>query len=401
MKAPRSRGSPIRPATSWRCSRRAGPARRRGMKIKDIRASIHATSIDVPLLADRISGYGRAEQQEFVFCEVETNEGLTGVAITGHFLTRAVVAALQQHFLPVVQDMDVRDVEAIHWRVERKLNPRAMTGVVSSALSLLDIALWDIHGQAAGRSVAGLLGNARTEVDSYVTFGFPQYDRDQLAAAARLQVDRGFKALKLIVAVDRGGWREDAARICAVREEVGDGIDIMIDANYLFPPVEAMYLCRAIEDYGITWFEEPLHQNDARAMADLRAHTSIPIAAGQMEGHRWRLRELVERQAVDILQPNVCYCGGYTEARKAAHLAQIYNLPIANGGGWPLFNMHTMAGLMNGWLVEWHLGMVAVGETVFVDPPQPVKVELTIPDAPGLGLKVNYDGVRDTRVKLP
>src|SRR3546814_6743292 len=95
-------------------------------------------------------------------------------------------------------------------------------------------------------------------------------------------------------------------------------------------------LCRAIEDCNITWFEEPLHQNDARALADLRMHTRIPLAAGQMEGHRWRLRELVDNQAVDILQPNVCFCGGYTEARKAAHLAQAFNLPIANGGGWPL-----------------------------------------------------------------
>jgi len=368
------------------------------MKIKDIRASVHTTSIDVPLLTNRLRGYGRTEQQEFVFCEVETSEGLRGVAITGHFLTRAVVAALHEHFLPTVRDMDARDVEAIHWRVGRKLNPRAMTGVASSALSLLDIALWDIHGQGAGRSVAGLLGNARTEVDSYVTFGFPQYDREQLAAAARLHVDRGFKALKLIVAVDQGGWREDAARIGAVREEVGDGIDIMIDANYLLQPVQAMYLCRAIEDYSITWFEEPLQQNDARALADLRSHTSIPIAAGQMEGHRWRLRELVERQAVDVLQPNVCYCGGYTEARKAAHLAQIYNLPIANGGGWPLFNMHTMAGLMNGWLVEWHLGMVQVGELLFPHAPRPVNGRIAIPDRPGLGLMVDRDALRETRV---
>src|SRR3546814_3911525 len=69
--------------------------------------------------------------------------------------------------------------------------------------------------------------------------------------------------------------------------------------------------------------------------------TRIPLAAGQMEGHRWRLRELVDNQAVDILQPNVCFCGGYTAARKAAHLAQAFNLPIANGGGWPLLNLHT------------------------------------------------------------
>lgn len=368
------------------------------MKIKDIRASVHTTSIDVPLLAGKVSGYGREEQREFVFCEVETDEGLTGVALTGHFLARSVVVALEQHFLPVVADLDPREIEAVHQRVWRGLNPRAMTGVVSSALSLLDIALWDIKGKHAGRSVASLLGGARTELPTYVTFGFPQYDRDTLAAAARLQLEAGFRALKLVVGVDKGGWREDAARVRAVREAVGDGVDIMIDANYLFTPTDAKLLCRAIEEYNLTWFEEPLHQNDARAMADLRTHTRIPLAAGQMEGHRWRLRELVEHRAVDILQPNACYCGGFTEARKAAHLAQIYNLPVAHGGGWPLFNMHTLAGLMNGWILEWHLGMVQVGDLLFPDAPQPVDGRISIVDRPGLGLTVDRDALRDTLV---
>jgi L-alanine-DL-glutamate epimerase-like enolase superfamily enzyme len=231
-----------------------------------------------------------------------------------------------------------------------------------------------------------------------VTFGFPQYDREQLVEAAKLQVSKGFSAMKLIVAVDKKGWREDAIRVRKVRDAVGPDVDLMIDANYLFNPVEAKLLCRAIEDCDITWFEEPLHQNDARALADLRAHTKIPIAAGQMEGHRWRLRELVEKQAVDILQPNCCFCGGYTEARKAGHLAQIYNLPIANGGGWPLFNMHTFAGLMNGWIVEWHLGMVQVGQMLFVNPPEPKNGMLTIPDAPGLGLTLNRDALRKSEV---
>lgn len=368
------------------------------MRIKDIRASVHTTSIDVPLLEHKVRGYGREEQREFVFCEVETDEGLTGVALTGHFLSHAVVVALEKHFLPAVVDMDPRETEAIHQKVWRTLNPRTMTGVVSSALSLLDIALWDIQGKAAGRSVASLLGGARTQVPVYVTFGFPQYDRETLAAAARLQLDQGVSALKLVVAVDEGGWREDAARIRAVRGEIGDDIDLMIDANYLFTPPEAKFLCGAVEDVNLTWFEEPLHQNDARALADLRAHTRIPIAAGQMEGHRWRLRELVEKQAVDILQPNVCYCGGFTEARKAAHLAQIYNLPLAHGGGWPLFNLHTLAGLMNGWILEWHLGMVQVGELLFPDAPKPVNGVITVPDKPGLGLTVDRDALRSTLV---
>src|SRR5579871_4105526 len=178
------------------------------MKIKNIRASIHSTAITVPLLEGKVQGYGREEQKEFVFCEVETDDGLTGLAITGHFLARSVVTALKLYVLPTVRDMDVRDLEAIHQKVFQKLNPRAMTGVVSSALSCLDIALWDIHGKAVNRSVAGLLGNARNSVPAYCTFGFPQYDREQLAEAAKLQISKGFTALKIVVA-----WiKKDGAR---------------------------------------------------------------------------------------------------------------------------------------------------------------------------------------------
>jgi L-alanine-DL-glutamate epimerase-like enolase superfamily enzyme len=207
------------------------------VKVSDIRASLHGFSIEIPLLEGRVEGYGREEQKHFVFCEVETDEGHVGYGLTGHFLARAVIVALHDHVLPAVRGMDVREIEAIHRKVWRSLNPRAMTGVISMALSCLDIALWDIMGKAEGRSIAALLGGARTRVPAYCTFGFPQYDREMLAEAARLQVANGFSALKAVVAVDQGGWREDARRVRVIREAVGDDIDLMIDANYLFNPV--------------------------------------------------------------------------------------------------------------------------------------------------------------------
>ena len=104
--------------------------------------------------------------------------------------------------------------------------------------------------------------------------------------------------------------------------------------------------------------------------------------------------------AVDILQPNACYCGGYTEARKAAHLAQAFNLVIANGGGWPRFNMHTMAGLMNGWRVEFHLGMKSIEDQIFIDPPEPENGIVRLPTAPGLGMEVRTEVLDDTRVEV-
>ena len=365
------------------------------MQIAKITASVHQFPIHLPMIDKPL------EHRVLVFCEVETDEGHKGCGVTGAFLPWATVDAIEREIFPAIQGMDPRDTEAVHAKVWWSVNPRAYTGVVSNALSAIDIALWDIRGKESGRTVAQLMGGHSDRASTYITFGYPFFDRDQLVEYARKFVAEGNTRLKMVVANDRGGWREDARRIRAVRDAVGDDIDLMIDANYRFPPVEARMLCRAVEDCNLTWFEEPLHQNDARALADLRAHTNIPIAAGQMEGHRWRIRELVEKQAVDVLQPNCCYNGGYTETLKAAHLAQTYNLPIANGGGWPIFNMHTMAGLMNGWLVEFHWGMWQAGQRFFKGAPGPENDQVKIPDAPGLGFEPDHDTLKESCVRTP
>lgn len=143
-------------------------------------------------------------------------------------------------------------------------------------------------------------------------------------------------------------------------------------------------------------FEEPVYGNDARLLASLRRQTRIPIAAGQNEGHKWRHRELLVHEAVDILQPNVVWVGGYTEAVKVAAMAQSFNLPVANGGGWPHHNMHLIAGVANGWRVEFHLLMWLTGEMVFRNPPSPVQGMVTLPEQPGLGLEPNDEVLRDS-----
>ena len=252
------------------------------MKIKHIKASLHQYAVTLPMIDKPL------ENRHFVFCEVETDEGLTGFGITGAFLPWGVIATLENDLLSVVKDMDPRDTEALHHKVWWALNPRTYTGVISNALSALDIALWDIHGKHAGRTVAQLLGGYRDWSPTYITFGFPFFDHDQLVEYAHKFVNDGHTRLKMVVAVDPGGWHEDAKRIRVVRDAVGDDIELMIDANYRFNPVDARQLCRAVEDCNLTWFEEPVYHNDIRALADLRQHTNIPIACGQMEGNRWR-----------------------------------------------------------------------------------------------------------------
>jgi L-rhamnonate dehydratase len=363
------------------------------MKIANLKASLHQFPVELP-------GFESAlENRRLVFCEVETDDSIKGFGITGQFAPWATIAALEQHILPAIKGLDPRNTEAIHAAVQSRLNPRAFTGAITHALSALDIALWDIRGKKEGRTVAELLGGHRDWAPCYVTFGYPYFDLDQLAEYAHKFIAQGHDCLKMVVAQSEGGWKEDAKRVRAVRDAIGDGIELLIDANCGFGPEEALLLCHAIADCNLTWFEEPLSVNDVDAMADLRRRVAVPLAAGQMDPHRWRHRELIVSRAVDFIQPNVCYSGGYTETLKIAHMAQAFSLRLANGGGWPIFNMHVQAGLMNGGRVEFHYGMWQAGKRLFKGTPDPDGNRMRIPDRPGLGFEPDYDALKETRIQ--
>lgn len=368
------------------------------VKIISLTATVHAAASHVPLLSEQVEGYSKGKPRPFVVCRVETDTGLVGYGFTGRFMASEVSQALNTSIFEIISGSDPRDLELIHERVRRSLNPRNMTGVITCALSALDIALWDIKGQDAGCSISQLLGGARTKASVYITFGMPQYNLDQLVEAAKITVKQGYGILKMVVGVDPGGWREDARRIVAVREAIGPDVGLVIDANEAFTYLEAVHLAQAISACSITWFEEPVSDNDARHMAALRRKTGIAVSAGQMEEHPRRFREFIEHQAVDILQPNVCYCGGFTGGAKIAHMAEIYGLPIANGAGWPLLNVHLMTGMQNGWLVEHHIAQTGMMEAVFLNPPVPVDGFLEAPIGSGLGLQINIDGLDDSRI---
>lgn len=368
------------------------------MKIDRIEASIHAVASAAPLLCERIEDYRGDPPHPFVVCRVTTDAGLTGHGFTGRFLAPQVANALESAVLPEVAGMDPREPAAVKQRLRERLNPRGMTGVIAGAASALDIALWDIRGQAAGRSIADMLGGARKTVPAYLTFGMPQYDIGQLVEAARRAVADGYRMLKMVVAVDPGGWREDARRIHAVCDAIGDEAALIIDANEGFTVETAESLAQDIRDRPIAWFEEPIAGNPATDLSRLRERTGIPVAAGQMEADPRIFELFLDGNAVDLLQPNVLYCGGFTGGTAVAALAESRSIRIANGAGWSLVNMHLLAGLPNGWLVEHHVAQAGIEEALFIDPPYPVDGQLPIPERPGLGLSINEAGLDLSRL---
>lgn len=306
---------------------------------------------------------------------------------------------INQEIAPLIEGENPIETERIWNLMHKELNPRYQTGPWSTGVSAVDIALWDIKGKHMGEPVWRLLGGAQNPVESYVTFGLHEYSKDQLVEVAQNFVSQGETRLKMVVGRPEPDIARDAAHVGAVREAVGEDVELMIDANYKYSFNRALELCNRIEQYDLTWFEEPVYGNDAELLADLRNRTRIPIAAGQNEGHRFRHRELTANGAVDISQPNVCFVGGYTEGKKVASMAQAFNLDIANGGAYPHHNMHLQAGVSNEWRVEFHYLVWKAGEIIYRDPPAPEGNQVTLKEDPGLGLEPDRDALEQYQLK--
>lgn len=366
---------------------------------------VTATPLNIPVRID-VLGLDKETSLSLCLTEIEADNGLVGHGMTAITEEEVIAAAIREVAGPALIGEDPLATERLWEKLYWLLSPRGQTGYASHAIAALDVALWDLKARTLGVPLWRLLGGARARVPVYATFGFGFFDRDELAAAAKLWVSQGFRRLKMTVGGHALARRdeprpiddvldEDVRRVQAVREAVGDDVKLFIDANCGLDLYHATSLARRLEAFDISFFEEPLTQNDVRQMAELRRRTRIPLAAGQNEGLAFRFRDLLVAQAVDVLQPNVTISGGYSQCLKVAGLAQAFNVPIDNGGAWPFHNMHLHAGVGNGGLVEYHYVAVQMLSQVFDDLPVPDGGWLTLPESPGLGFSPNAARVRE------
>ena len=370
-------------------------------------ARVTATPLNVPLHI-KLVGADRKTSLAACFVEVETDGGIVGHGFTSITEEDVIAQIVNGVAGPAIIGDDPLSHERVWDKLYWTLMPRGQTGYAAHALAAIDVALWDIKGKALSQPVWRLLGGARSRVPVYATFGFGFFDREQLAAAAKLWVSQGFRRLKMTVGNEAlrhrdtrplaDVIREDAARVCAVRDAVGPDIDLFIDANCNLDLYHAKKLAEMVKP--IAFFEEPLTQNDALQMAELRRATGVALACGQNEGLLFRFRDLLLAEAIDYAQPNVVITGGYTQCVKVAALAAAFNVSIANGGAWSFHNMHLQAGVANGTLVEHHYLAVELCKQIYRDLPMPQDGFLTLPEAPGLGFEPNKDAIREI-AKLP
>ena len=354
----------------------------------------------------KIASIDRKLPQEMAVVEIETDDGHIGHGMTAICPCVTVAALVNSKIGPMIKGMDARAIVPVWTAIYTDLCQRGHTGIAYHALSMIDIALWDIRGKVLGEPVWRLLGGARNRVPCYVTMGLPSFEREQLAEIAKHWVGLGFGGLKIVVGViarhqaDKfanvsDALEEDARRVKAMRDAVGDKIEIAADINCVLDDTNALRLAQLLEPYDVHFIEEPTQDNDPARMADFRRKARQLVATGQSLGGLSRFGAILAHGAADILQPNVTNCGGYTGGLRVADAALAFGKPITNGGGATLHTAHLIAGATNGIACEWHPYMVAGGmASVFKHTTEPVNGWLEMSEKPGLGFELNPDALK-------
>ena len=370
--------------------------------------------VPIPLDQQHVSDFGRAATFDTALVRIETDAGITGVGEAkvsagspGDY--HGVVAIVNQEFGPGLVGQDPRNISRIwenlycgtrgHYAVARGHVFPALSrrGASISAISGIDIALWDILGKSLNTPVWQLLGGRKAErLPAYASGGWA--DVSQIGAQLKAYVAKGgFSAVKMRVGVFDGSPVASAERVIAARAALGPHVGLMADAHGSFTVSEAKQFCYLVRDCNLAWFEEPVTADDKHGLAEVRRATHIPIATGESEATRFDFRELVELRAADILQPDLAICGGITETMRISALASSANLLLAPHlwAGAPAFTagLHVAAASPCTHILEYSLGANPMIHDL-VEESFPVEGGmLAIPDRPGLGITVRDDFV--------
>ena len=315
---------------------------------------ISANYFQIPAHREMRDAVRHFSRLDLVLARVETNDDVSGLGFTYsvfHHGAREIASFINHSLNELATGHDPRNHEALWHRMWRSTDWVARGGIAYLALAAVDIALWDIKSKLANMPLYRLLGGYRDRVPAYNTDGgWLNHTIEQLVEETRQIVAAGFHGTK--IKVGKEDPMEDRERIAAVREVMGPHRRLMVDANEGFTAAEAIRHAQMWEDLNLFWFEEPLAPEDVSGHAQLKAHTSIPIAVGENLHTRQQFKEYIAADAVSIVQPDVCRAGGITEWLKIAQLADCHGLQVS-----PHFVMELhlplVAAIPNGLWVEY------------------------------------------------
>jgi D-galactarolactone cycloisomerase len=294
------------------------------MKVTDITCHLLQSKVDKPFTSAR--GWLYTTRSSCIV-EIATDEGITG---WGECYGPAAVnkALIETQYRPRVIGRDPFDVEVVWEDLYNRIKDYGATGFAITALSGIDIALWDIIGRATGKPIHKLIGGAhRTEVQAYAT-GLYFIDMDRLVEEAVEEAveyaGQGFRAIKMKIGL--GDPKLDLRRVEAVRKAIGPDVQLAVDANHCFTVPQAIRLGRMMEPLDLMWFEEPISPEDHDGYVEVTRALDMAVAGGENDFTRWGFRDIIARKAMDIVQPDVCAAGGLSECRKIAALASAHGV---------------------------------------------------------------------------
>ncbi len=342
--------------------------------------------------------------RNLTFVRVLTDEGLEGVGevrMLNH--TDALLGYLAEGVPNHVLGSDPMSVEDLVTRMYRNDYGRAGE-IVMSGISTIEIACWDIAGQALGLPVYKLLGGAvRDRIRAYAN-GWYTVERtpEEFHAAARRVIERGYRALKFdpfgagFYELERDERRRVIALVEAVRDAVGPDAEILIEMHGRFNPATAVEMARELERFAPSWVEEPVPPENLAALKKAAEKITIPVATGERIHSRYEYRELLELQAADIIQPDITHFGGLLETKKLAAWAEAYYVLVAphNVGG-PVSTaaaLHFAASTPN-FKIQEHFNDFAEDWVKALAPGNPEVADgyFALPEGPGLGVKLDLD----------
>jgi len=359
------------------------------------------TAVEVHLVSMPITGgladaTRKVETLGYTIVRVHTDTGFEGMGFTYHEVGgEAIKVLIERNFVPRLVGADPLQTEVIYRDFTQYLRGIARKGLTFCALSAVDAALWDLKGKIFGLPLYRLLGGDQAQVPVYASGGWTSYEDDELVAEIRGMVDQGYSMVKFKVGVEGGrNLRRDVRRVAAVREAVGEDVGIMLDANNCWDAATGAQFANRVKDLDIMWLEEPVPADDLPGLARFKRSTDVPLATGEHEYTKYGVRDLILGEAVDILQVDGARSGGYTEMMKIAAMAEAWNLKFAPHA-MEYLHWHMVSAAPNGLMLERLLMFEDITSRVFKNLPQPVNGILTIPDAPGLGLELDMDFIRE------
>jgi galactonate dehydratase len=325
---------------------------------------------------------------------VRTDDGLEGIGEgTINYRVRAIHGAVQDFAMYLV-GKDASQIER-HWQALYRNSFFRGGPIQMTALSAIEQALWDIRGKALGVPVWDLLGGAaRDRIATYTHGG----GRNPQVAAERCLalLEEGHRAIKLGIpgavepVLDERAVGATVAIVRAVRDAVGPDVRLMVDCHAKPTPPVAMRLAAELAPFGLLFLEEPLPPENVDALATVARASLVPVATGERLFTRWGFREVVEKQAAAVLQPDLGHCGGILEARKIAALAETYYASVAphnpRGPGVTMASLHVAACTPN-FLIQEIVHDDPLREEMLVEPLRVENGFVSLPAAPGLGLR--------------